>query len=160
MVCELERSLYGLKQVWRTWGSLLLEHLTAWVFIPITTDPRVPMAKIGQEFIIVLIVVYDMMFITNPQPMFDVLKKKISPDFEVIFFGKSTNFIGWEIRIKRSGIEIGQQTYIQSLLKKYKVGTCNATLTPLATAASVFPSQPNEKALDSMNHAPYRRQIG
>lgn len=126
-------------------GSILQQHLTTWGFTPTSTDSRVLLAKYRQEVIIFLIVVNDMVFARNSQLMLDALKKKMSTAFEVTLFGKSTNFIEWETQIDRTGIEIGQQTHIQFLFKKYKMDTCNAILDAMATNANLPPSQPNDK---------------
>lgn len=92
--------------------------------------------------------------------MLDALKKKISTAFKVKYFGELTRFIGREIKLERMGIQIAQQTYIQSLLKEYKVDMCNATSTSMATTADLLPTQKKEKELAQLNHALYRRQIG
>lgn len=65
MICHLLKSLCGLKQAGEIWGSLLGVTLLTWGFRLSNVDKRFFMLQSGKEFIIIVIVVDDMMFLTN-----------------------------------------------------------------------------------------------
>lgn len=77
--------------------------------------------------------------------MLDAFKIKISTAFKVKLFGKLPSFIGWEILLDGTSIQIAQQSYIKPLLKKYKIDTCDATSAQISTTANLLPAQREEK---------------
>lgn len=85
------------------------------------------MSRRGNSFAQVLIVMDDMMFVTNIRPMLDELKKKLVDTFEVKFFDNMKSFIGWEVTRDHTGIQISQVRYTKELLKKYALDHFNGT---------------------------------
>lgn len=61
----LLKSMYGTKQARNIWGSLLVTTLTTWGFQQSNIEPRVFIKCSGQEFVIIVIVVDDMKFVSN-----------------------------------------------------------------------------------------------
>lgn len=64
-ICKFLKSMYGLKKAGKIWGSMLLSHLTKWGFHQTETDPRFLICRRTIEVILLIIVVDNMMFITN-----------------------------------------------------------------------------------------------
>lgn len=76
------------------------------------------------------------------------------------FFGELRTFIGWKIHQGPEGLMVSQVRYIEGLLKKHGMESCNANLTPLASEADLRPDIENEKALERSEHKPFQIKIG
>lgn len=97
-VCRLLKSMYGIRQAGRIWGSLLVEKLVHWGFKKSTTHSRLLLLSIGTNFVILIIVVDDLAFVSNSPRLLADFKDRLSSNFDVKFFGELRTFIGWEIR--------------------------------------------------------------
>ena len=80
----------------------------------------------GSEFEIIVVVVDDMQFVSNSPSLMARVKQTLSSTFDVKFFGKLQTFIGWEIRYIAEGIKITQTRYVNDLLARCGMQSCNA----------------------------------
>lgn len=163
-VCRLLRSMYGLKQAGNIWCSLFIDTLTEWGFVKSKIDPRV-LFKVDEnnghkEFIIVVIVVDDMKFVSNSKRMLEHFKKKLAETFDVKLFGTISSFIGWEIHHNPDGIKITQVRYLETLLAKHGLSEANGAWSPLPTDANLTKACEEDILLSRPQHANYRATIG
>lgn len=159
-VCQLLKSMYGIKQAGRIWGSLLLTTLQRWNFQQAVSDERVLFKQEESHFILLIIVVDDFAFLSNSPAFLAAFKDQLQSTFDVKYFGSLKTFIGWEITQHENGIGISQERYTRELLTKYDLSNCNTTLTPMPTTADLLPKTDNEKPLSTDEHRLYRIQIG
>lgn len=160
LVCQLQKSFYGLKQAVKIWGSLLMETVTSFCFAPTESNSRVLTARTGNDFVHVLIVVDDMLFAINSRRLLDKLKDRLREHFDVKFFEELTTFIGWEIRRTSCGMKISQERYANEILHHHGLEEGNATWKPMAVDADLWPAMASEKTLSHPQHSEYRRIVG
>lgn len=96
-----------------------MTNLTEWGFNPTETEPRDLVLRKEGEFILIIIVVDDMMFVTNSTGILNYLKERVSQVFDVKFFGAISSFIDWESRRGPNGIECSQIRYTKELIRRY-----------------------------------------
>lgn len=88
------KSMYGIRQPGRIWGSLLVEKLVLWGFKQSTTNERVLFLSIGSSFVLLSIVVDDLAFSSNSTELLADFTDRLSPTFDVKFFGELNAFTG------------------------------------------------------------------
>lgn len=159
-VCVLMKSMYGIRQAGRIWGSLLVEKLDLWGFKHSTTDERLLFLSVGSSFVLLVIVVDDLAFSSNSPELLADFKDRLSATFDVKFFGELKSFIGWDIQQGPDGLSVCQGRYIDELLKNHGMDACNATLTPMSTEVDLRPATESEDALRRIDHRLYRKHIG
>lgn len=160
MVCLLLKSLYGLKQAGEIWGSLLCVTLLSWGFRLSNIDKRVFFLQSGTEFVIIVVVVDDMKFVSNSTSLMDNLKRRLSSTFDVKLFGQLKMFIGWEISHHTEGIKVTQTRYAKEVLATCGLEKCNAVWSPLPTEADLTYAHEDENVLPPNEHSEYRSVIG
>lgn len=62
--------------------------------------------QLGMQFVIIVIVVDDMKFVSNSTAMNSWLKQKISSSFDVKLLGRLQTLTGWEIGYQENGIKV------------------------------------------------------
>lgn len=93
-VCLLQRSIYGIRQAVYIWGSLLIDTFIQWGFQKLTTDERVVYHSIDENFIIIVIVVDHLAFVSNAPCLLNESKSMLSVTFDMKLFGQLNTFIG------------------------------------------------------------------
>ena len=114
----------------------------------------------GSDFIILVVVVDDMKFVSNSTELMSRLKQKLAATFDVKLFGKLQTFIGWEVRYFPNGIKIKQTRYAKDLISRCGMQNCNAVLSPLPTTADLTSSHDGDVSLNAAAHSEYRSLIG
>lgn len=115
-VCKLQKSMYGLRQAGNIWGA---DTLFSWASTQSRIDHRVLFKKVENMFIIVVIIVDHIMFVSNSTQMLNYLKEKLRSKSDVKLFGSLKSLIGWEVKHPKSGVKISQRRYARELLHKY-----------------------------------------
>ena len=147
MVCLLLKSLYGLRQAGEIWGSLLCITLLTWGFQVSNIDKRVYLLDVGTEFVIILVVVDDMTFVSNSTSLLNRIQLHLAATFDVKLFGKLQTFIGWELTYTELGIRVTQTLYAKSLLTRFGLERSNAVYTPLPLNVDLYSAQEDEVLL-------------
>ena len=160
MICRLLKSLYGLRQAGEIWGSLFCNTLLSWGYRISNIDKRMFFLVEGPHFVILLVVVDDMKFVSNSPSLMSTLKQKLSATFDVKLFGQLRTFIGWEIQYLPGGIKVTQSRYAKDLLSRCGMESCNAVWSPLPTNADLTSANENDMLLTPVAHSEYRSVIG
>ena len=159
-VCKLLKSIYGVKQAGNIWGSVVHGDLVQWGFKVSKFDSLLYFLRIGEDFIILALVVDDTCFATNNRELLDQLKFKLSAKFDVKFYGSLTSFMGWNITHAPQGLKLDQTENARSLLKTCGMGHCKAVSSPLPIGAGLLPTSPHEQLLSKRDHQAYRAIVG
>lgn len=159
-VCLLLNSMYGLIQAGIIWGSVLMNDLMDWGFAQSVIDARVLLKRVDEMFVAVIIVVDDMLFVSNSATLLGHLKDKLRSLFDVKIFGKLRYFIGWEITHQTDGIVIAKARYVDTLLAKYGLLSANGAYTPLAANADLMTPHAGDVKLSQDDHSLYRAAVG
>nr|GEX39792.1 retrovirus-related Pol polyprotein from transposon TNT 1-94 [Tanacetum cinerariifolium] len=124
-VCKLKKALYGLKQAPRAWYNELSTFLLQNRFSKGTIDSTLFTRRFDEDILVVQVYVDDIIFgLTNPRyaTLFsDLMKSR----FEMLMIGEMTFFLGLQVNQSLSGIFINQSNYVNEILKKYGLNTCD-----------------------------------
>ena len=77
--------------------------------------------------------------------MFEDFKKAITKEFEMTDIGLMVYYLGIEVKQKKDGIFISQESYTKEILKKFKMGDCNPINTPMQCRIKLFKDDKAEK---------------
>nr|GEU47540.1 hypothetical protein [Tanacetum cinerariifolium] len=124
-VYKLKRALYGLKQALRAWYDELSTFFLQNGFSKGTIDPTLFTRRFDDDIIVVQVYVDNIIFgSTNPRyaTLFSYLMKS---RFEMSIMREMTFFFGLQVNQSPSGIFINQSNYVNEILKKYGLNTCD-----------------------------------
>jgi len=98
MICELKKSLYGLKQFPRQWYKCFDSFIIGKRYTRNHYDPCIYYNKLpGGEYIYLLLNIYDMLISSKSRFTIDKLKKNLSSVFEMKDLGEVKKVLGMEI---------------------------------------------------------------
>nr|GEU47282.1 hypothetical protein [Tanacetum cinerariifolium] len=126
-----EDALYGLKQAPRAWYDELSTLLLQIGSSKSTIDPTLFTRRFDDDILVVHVYVADIIFgSTNPRyaTLFsDLMKTR----FKMSMMREVTFFLGLEVNQSPNGIFINQSNYVNEILKKYGLNTCDIIGTPM-----------------------------
>src|SRR5277367_4314992 len=163
-VCQLRKSLYGLKQAARQWNKKLHDALGSMGFKRLESDRSIYIFLRGEVRIIIPVFIDDITFGSSDSAQIDSAVKELSSHFKLRDLGPTTFLLGIEIvrnRAKRE-ISLSQRQYIIDALERFGMSDCNPVGTPMDPGAhlsiSMSPQSPEEQK--SMLNHPYLSAVG
>ena len=102
MVCELKKSIYGLKQASRQWYLKFNDTITSFRFKENIVDQCIYLKVNESKFIILILYIDDILLATNDLGLLHETKKFLSENFEMKDMGEASYVIGIEIFRDRS----------------------------------------------------------
>lgn len=163
-VCKLKRSIYGLKQSSRQWYFRFHRAITSYDFTMIDEDHCVHTKSTGQSFVILSLYVDDILLAGNNMEFLMTIKKWLSSHFEMKDMGEADYVLGVKIYRDRSRklLALSQESYIRTILERFKMLDSNPIETPIAKGESLnldmCPKTPNEKR--EMEKVSYSSAVG
>jgi hypothetical protein len=132
-VCQLHKSLYGLKQSARQWNKKLHSVLTELGFKRIESDRSVYIYSNGEVRIIVPIYIDDITLASKSPTATDKYVQLLSQHFKCRDLGSTRFLLGIAVERDRSThtLKLHQSQFILDLLEKYGMSDCKPVLTPL-----------------------------
>ncbi|CAM8951474.1 unnamed protein product [Rhodiola kirilowii] len=130
-VCKLTKSLYGLKQAPRQWFSKFTEALLEFGFHQSLNDYSMFTLQAGNDFIILLVYVDDVLLTGTSLQLINSIKAFIHDKFRIKDLGNLKYFLGLEVARNESGIFLHQKKYAVDLLVEYDMLECKPAKTPL-----------------------------
>jgi hypothetical protein len=133
LVCQLLKSLYGLKQASRNWNKAIDQWLRAYGLQPSTADPCVYVMRFENgDILIVVLYVDDLIIAGNNRMVVDHFKAAIGERFKMKDLGKLRFMLGMEIKRDRVNgiIEVSQSAYIARVLEKFGLADSKPVATP------------------------------
>lgn len=158
-VWHLIKALYGLKQAGKAWNDKFNHTLmTTLGFTRSTSDPCL-YHKRGTKLLIILIHVDDTAIFSTRDDI-DAFKADLQKHFEITDLGDLKSFLGLQIKRNRDSrtIFIHQEHYLQSVLTRFQMETCNAASTPLDPKDKLTPLSPEDE--EEVANVPYPVAIG
>nr|GEY21139.1 hypothetical protein [Tanacetum cinerariifolium] len=126
-IYKLKKALYGLKQVSRAWydelSTFLLQNGFSKGIIDLTLFTRC----FDDDILVVQVYIDDIIFPRYATLFSDLMKSF----FEMSMMGEITFFLGLKVNQSPSGIFINQSNYVNEILKKYGLNTCDIIGTPM-----------------------------
>ena len=155
-VYKLSKALYGLRQAPRAWNIKLDRVLKEMEFTKCTKEPAVYQKKQKGELLIIAIYVDDLFVTGTSLNVIKQFKDDMSRRFEMSDLGKLTYYLGIEVTQGADGIRIKQRGYMQGILVKTKMESCNYTHVPMHTSLKISKAE-EEPEIDATS---YRSTIG
>ncbi|KAJ9557778.1 hypothetical protein OSB04_012392 [Centaurea solstitialis] len=132
-VCKLRKSVYGLKQASRSWNLHFDERIKEFGFAKSEFEPCVYTKFSGSIVTFLVLYVDDILLIGNDVPTLQSVKSWLSKCFQMKDLGEAAYILGINIYKNRSKRLIGlsQSTYIDQLLKKFRMDESKKGLIPM-----------------------------
>jgi hypothetical protein len=163
-VIRLQKTIYELKQSARKWYDKLTAELAALGIQALHSDHAVYKLIRGGKFVFIAIHIDDSTITGNCPELIDEVQEDIGRIFKITLLGPISWLLGMEVKRNRPKrtLALSQNTYIDSLLRKFNMENCKAVSVPLDPNAQLSreqcPQTDKEKA--EMRKYPYRELIG
>jgi len=133
-VCQLKKSLYGLKQSPRQWYKRFDAFMPTHGFSRTAFDSCVYHKKMSSNSMIYLLLyVDDMLIATNNITEINILKKLFSKEFDMMDLGVAKKILGMEISREDGVVNLSQKRYIEKVLERFNMHMIKPVSTPLAS---------------------------
>jgi len=139
-VCELVKTIYGLKQSGREWNHKLDTTLKNLGYTRLYSDPCTYTRCDGENISIITVWVDDLLLFASSDDLMRKMKEEIKASWEVTDMGEPKKIIGIEIDHTRNTVTISQQRYIKSILERENLTDCNHVSTPMDPKVKILPN--------------------
>jgi hypothetical protein len=156
-ICQLQKTLYGLKQSGREWNNTLDNGLQSLGFARLLSDPCAYIRHQGDDFQIITVWVDDLLLFTTTEVGMRLIKAQIAQQWEVTELGEPSRIIGIEIARTSDSISISQKNYIKHILRKQGLERTNPVAIPLDPNV---PLDANPDPGEDNRSNPYARLLG
>lgn len=164
-VCQLRRSLYGLKQSPRQWYKCFHSFMVRHGYIRSSHDSCVYYRQLSDgSFVYLLLYVDDMLIIAKNMLEIKRLKSLLSDEFEMKDLGDAKKILGMEIHRNRKvgKLYLSQKTYIEKVLECFGMQNSKPVSTSLAAhfrlLAALAPQTKEEEQF--MSQVPCSSAVG
>jgi hypothetical protein len=131
LVCKLHKSLYGLRQSPRAWYACLHAALLAWQLPQSHSDPNLYFAHIGNDTIVLLVCVDDILITGSNLHRITQLKHHLHCTFKTNDLGPIQKYLGVQFDRDSTGLRMHQTKYALSILHLFNMEHCSPSHTPL-----------------------------
>ena len=163
-MCKLQRSIYGLEQASRSWNIRFHEVIKAYGFIQTYSEAYIFKKVSGSSIAFLILYVDDKLLIGSDTKFLDSIKGYLNKNFSMKDLGKSSYILGIKIYRDRSRRLIGlsQSTYLDKVLKKFKMDQSKKGFMPVLQGVKLSQTQSPTTAEDRerMKVIPYASAIG
>ena len=139
-ICELLKTLYGLKQAGREWNKEFDSKMKGFGYNRTRSDPCVYIRRDGKDVVILTVWVDDILLFGTSEKLLDEIVSDISQIWEVTILGEPAKIVGIEITQTEDSIKIAQKLYIKSILEREGLSEINSVSTPLDTNIKLEPN--------------------
>nr|GEV08960.1 hypothetical protein [Tanacetum cinerariifolium] len=130
-VYKLKNALYGLTLASRAWYDELSTFLLQKGFSKGIIDPTLFTRRFDDDILVVQVYVDDIIFGSTNLRYTTLFSDLMKSRFKMSMIGEMTFFLGLQVNQSPSGIFINQSNYVNEILKKYGLNTCDITGTPM-----------------------------
>lgn len=158
LVCRLNKSIYGLKQASRTWNARFDEFVQGRLkFTRSTNDQCLYIRRFGDEVVIIVLYVDDVLVISSSMRAVEAVKSCLSKEFEMTDAGEVQCFLGMNIDrdMKEGVMRISQRQYFEDMLRRFRMDDCKPISTPLECRLKLAKGEEEKRISD-----PYRELVG
>jgi hypothetical protein len=163
-VCKLQRSIYGLKQASRSWNLRFDEVVKGFGFIQNSEEACVYKKESGSSKAFLILYVDDILLIGNDVNFLNTIKESLKKSFSMKDLGEAAYILGIKIYRDRSRrlIALSQSTYIDKVLKRFKMENAKKGLLPMSHGSVLSKKQcpQNTDERMQMTTVPYASAIG
>ena len=128
-VCQLIKTLYSLKQAGREWNLELDRKMRGKGYVCLRSDTCVYIWHMDDDFVIITVWVDDMLLFTTTIKFKEKAISDVSSEWEITDLGTPTKIVGIELAISPDHISISSTGYINAILARERMESCNAVST-------------------------------
>ena len=136
-VCQLKKSLSGLKQAPRAEYNKLRMALQSWGFSGATSDASLFIKRTSAYVLFILVYVDDILLIGSDNTTLKSCIADLDTHFALKTLGSINYFLGFEAYCDTSGLYLTQSKYSLDLLKKANIHDCKPSATPMVSSVSL-----------------------
>ena len=161
-VCLLKRALYGLKVSPKRWFLRLTEFLLKMGFNVYPFQSCLFIWKKGNRLVLILFYVDDILIIGDCKDKILETKRRLAKEFEIRDMGSPRKFLGIEIERNRGErtMMIHQTTFINAMLKRFKMTDCKPVDTPMVTPDAERKTDRKTSDDNNKEKIEYREAVG
>lgn len=156
LVCELNKSIYGLKQASRQWNAKLTSYILSQGFVQSKADYSLFCKQTGCSFTVLLVYVDDIIIGGNDLMYIDQFKNEINDQFKLRDLRILKYFLGLEVARTEKGISICQRKYALEILSDAGYLGVKPATNPLPHNLKVS----KDEGVDVQDASEYRRLVG
>jgi hypothetical protein len=116
-ICQLRKSLYGLKQVSREWNHRLSSFLISFGYVQSKSDYSLFSKENQNSLTFILVYVDDLLLAGNDHSEIKEIKQQLDKEFSIKDLGNAKYFLGMELARTSKGINLNQRKYAIDILK-------------------------------------------
>ncbi|CAH1440299.1 unnamed protein product [Lactuca virosa] len=163
-VCNLEKSIYGLKQASRRWNLCFDEKVKEFGFLRSEDESCIYVKASGSIVSFLVLYVDDILLIGNDIPTLQEVKSWLGKCFAMKDLGEAAYILGIRIVRNRSKRLIGlsQNTYLDKVLKRFSMDNSKKGELPIQSNAKLSKTQSSntEVEIAEMSRVPYASAVG
>lgn len=165
-VCRLEKALYGLRVSPRRWNIKFTETTKKLGLNNSVVDPCLFTWNEKGKIVFLVLYVDDILIVGNDETKMTQIQEKLEEEFELVDLGEPKNYLGFNIERDRQNniLKLGQQSYCETLLRRFGMDECKPVSTPMQTRSVLkkieIESHQNETLKQCDKSIPYRAAIG
>nr|GEW04655.1 hypothetical protein [Tanacetum cinerariifolium] len=163
-VCKLQRSIYGLKQASRSWNKRFDEEIKRIGFAKTLDNACVYQKASGSNVTFLILYVDDIIIVGNHILSLQSVKYYLGKCFTMKYLGEAAFILGIKIYRDRSKrlIKLGQNAYIDKILKRYKMDNSKRGHIPMQERLDLNRTQgaSTPKEVKRMQNVPYASVVG
>lgn len=156
-ICELIKTLYGLKQSGREWNIEFDGKMKKFGFKRICSDPCVYTKRDGDGVAILTVWVDDLLLFASSDKLIEQTIADVRSVWEITVLGEPTKIVGIEITQTDDSITISQKVYIKSILEREGLSGINSVTTPLDPNIKL---EPNSDGSEGSRSNSFARLLG
>ena len=132
-MCELNKSIYGLKQASRQWYLKFHEIFTSFGFEENIMDQCIYQKVNGNKICFLMLYVDDILLETNDKSLLYEVKHFLSKNLDMKDMGEASYVIGIKIHRERSRgiLGLSQETYINKVIERFNMKYCSSIIAPI-----------------------------
>ncbi|CAI7836602.1 unnamed protein product [Closterium sp. NIES-53] len=128
-VCQLQKSLYGIKQAPRLWQQYLHTRLTRIGFKQLPHDQGMYRLSKSDDYILLIVYVDDLLYIGSNDDITTWFEGELQQDLTLTVSSTVTQYLGLNIREEEGAIYINAAKYADTIAKRFAI-TPTAISTP------------------------------
>ncbi|CAI7866390.1 unnamed protein product [Closterium sp. NIES-53] len=128
-VCQLQKSLYGIKQAPRLWQQYLHTRLTRIGFKQLPHDQGMYRLSKSNDYILLIVYVDDLLYIGSNDDIITWFEGELQQDLTLTVSSTVTQYLGLNIREEEGAIYINAAKYADTIAKRFAI-TPTAISTP------------------------------